>query len=337
MDDSSDNQHDPLEPADFYNGKANENPNIKGPKSRQSDILKKLLSKAETSVPYNFLKVTVPFLTLLATTLVLTLAHEECEAKLNFWFYLMAVNDAMAVILRSLVLYNLIQMNKTRKSDSLIPDLLNLQSQDLRYQNILYGSSSLILTSSQKFKKREKAKKALMVIWWLKVMFYFGLIVYGQYLYINAPPCGEKTLLALMYLIMGYLYMVTPTLVFIVCAVLFRKGRCNPCCCLKNLCKKPKMTKSELKKLKSEKFQGDLPGYHECGVCNKPYKEGENIVMLGCDETHHFHEKCIKNELKKTNICPICGWDIKSEVANASFSVAGLNDKSSRAGDSMAA
>jgi len=331
MDDSSDNHHDLLEPTDFYGRKLTDAPKANPKTDKGNDVLKRILTKAEKSVFYNFIKVAVPFLTLLATVLILSLTHENCPERLDYWFYLMAVNDAIAFILRALVLHNIIQMNKTRKSDSVIPDLLNLQTQEVKYHNVLYGSSSLVLTSSERFKKREKTKHCLMVFWWLKVVFYFALIILGTILYIqSSPECQEKTSLALMYLVMGYCYMTIPTMLFIICAVFFGRAKLNPCNCIRNLCKKSKMTKSELGRLKSEKYNGDLPGYHECSICNKLYKEGENIVRLDCDVTHHFHEKCVKKELKKTNSCPICGFELKSEAGNVSFSVAGLNDKSSR-------
>jgi len=305
-------------------------PNQNSNQRSRADILKRFLSKAESSLAYNIFKVLVPVSKFVTTILVLSLSEGGCYRPLGVWFFFMLVNDVIAIVLRALVLYNLIEMNRTKRS-STIPDLLiyqELEPKALKYQDILYGSSSLILMSSERFKRRERIKQVLMVIWWLKVIFYCLLIIYGQAMFVRMPiECRRqeypRALLALIYLIFGYLYLCMPILfLFIGCFVMGRSswGLVDY---LKKVARKRGLTKSQLGKLEVEKYvaNSDLPGFHECSICTRAYKEGENIVRLRCDPSHHFHEQCAKKELKQKKCCPICERRINrdSEASAASF------------------
>ncbi len=285
------------------------------PNIPSKDFLSFLLSKAEKSIPYNITKVTLPFAALVTTTIVLSLSEPACAESLNYFFFLMVINDLLAVILRSLVLYNLVEPTMQRKRDSTVPDLL-IPDEDLRQNNFIYGSSSLVLISSKKLKRRRKLKKTVMVVWWLKAIYYVALIIYGQIVFANHCGSDVRCILALVYLIMGYLYIGVPALVLLVAIIFLGKKCWNPFKCLKGLCKKKKMSDSELNQFTVERFNIDLPGFHECGICNKQYEKREFILRLTCDETHHFHEKCIRKELQKTNCCPICGFNFKESGTN---------------------
>jgi len=297
------------------------------PKSR-GDVLKRFLSKAESSLAYNIFKVSIPVSKFITTILVLSLSPGGYR-PLGVWFFLMLVNDLFAIVLRSLVLYNLIEMNRTKRS-STIPDLLNYQeieNKAIKYQDIIYGSSSLVLMSSERFKRRAQVKKVLMVFWWLKVIFYCLLIIIGQAMFVRMPVEDRRkqyarAVLALIYLIFGYMYLCMPIVFLFVGCFVTRRTSWGLIDWLKKVCKKSEISKSQLGKLSVLKYvsNSDLPGYHECIICTRSYKEGENIVTLKCDPSHHFHEKCVKKELKKQKCCPICEKGLSRNSENSAYS-----------------
>ena len=327
---NSDQEYNPLLRESTNNEGMNDPiPNQNSNRKSRADLLKRFLSKAESSVYYNIFKVFVPVSKFVTTILVLTLSEGGCYRPLGVWFFCMLINDVIAIVLRALVLYNLIEMNRTKRS-STIPDLLiyqELEPKALKYQDILYGSSSLILMSSERFKRRERIKQVLMVIWWLKVIFYCLLIIYGQAMFVRMPiECRRseypRAVLALIYLIFGYLYLCMPILfLFIGCFVMGRSswGLVDY---LKKVARKSGLTKSEIGKLEVEKYveNSDLPGFHECSICTRAYKEGEDIVKLKCDPSHHFHKQCAKKEFKKKKCCPICEKRINKDSASAASS-----------------
>ncbi|VVA92731.1 unnamed protein product [Arabis nemorensis] len=60
-------------------------------------------------------------------------------------------------------------------------------------------------------------------------------------------------------------------------------------------------------RLKQHKFKSTTRSPQEvepCCVCQEEYKEGEEMGMLECG--HDFHSHCIKEWLKRKNLCPIC-------------------------------
>lgn len=60
-------------------------------------------------------------------------------------------------------------------------------------------------------------------------------------------------------------------------------------------------------RLKQRKYNSGTKSTQEvepCCVCQEEYKEGEEMGVLECG--HDFHSQCIKEWLKRKNLCPIC-------------------------------
>ncbi|KAL0697123.1 hypothetical protein Bca4012_064303 [Brassica carinata] len=60
-------------------------------------------------------------------------------------------------------------------------------------------------------------------------------------------------------------------------------------------------------RLKQRKYSSDIRCPQEiepCCICQEEYNEGEELGMLECG--HGFHSQCIKEWLKRKNLCPIC-------------------------------
>lgn len=74
------------------------------------------------------------------------------------------------------------------------------------------------------------------------------------------------------------------------------------------------LSDDELKTLNTKKFTGKTKFNVEgpqCQVCLTAYKNGEMLVNLPCK--HEYHDKCIKEWLKRNASCPICRHDLKKE------------------------
>ena len=73
------------------------------------------------------------------------------------------------------------------------------------------------------------------------------------------------------------------------------------------------LSEEDLKSLSTKKYCGKSKVNKEgpqCQVCLSEYKAGENLVNLPCK--HDFHDKCIKEWLKRNASCPICRHELKS-------------------------
>jgi len=43
-----------------------------------------------------------------------------------------------------------------------------------------------------------------------------------------------------------------------------------------------------------------------CAICAQEMGVNDRVINIGCEETHTFHEKCIKRWLRIKLCCPIC-------------------------------
>lgn len=43
-----------------------------------------------------------------------------------------------------------------------------------------------------------------------------------------------------------------------------------------------------------------------CVICFEDYKPNDKTAIANCSEKHYFHEKCLKDWLKKQTNCPLC-------------------------------
>ncbi|XP_071154391.1 E3 ubiquitin-protein ligase RLIM-like [Mytilus edulis] len=74
------------------------------------------------------------------------------------------------------------------------------------------------------------------------------------------------------------------------------------------------LSEKDLEALSTKKFKGIKKFNQEgpqCQVCLSEYKNGDALVNLPCK--HEYHDKCIKEWLKRNASCPICRHEIKSE------------------------
>ncbi|XP_052092734.1 E3 ubiquitin-protein ligase RNF12-like [Mytilus californianus] len=73
------------------------------------------------------------------------------------------------------------------------------------------------------------------------------------------------------------------------------------------------LSEKDLESLSTKKFKGKTKFNQEgpqCQVCLSEYKTGDALVNLPCK--HEYHDKCIKEWLKRNASCPICRHEIKS-------------------------
>jgi len=49
-----------------------------------------------------------------------------------------------------------------------------------------------------------------------------------------------------------------------------------------------------------------------CITCLNHFKEGEDVIVLPCNDTHMFHSECIVTWLKMSVHCPLCKADIRN-------------------------
>lgn len=49
-----------------------------------------------------------------------------------------------------------------------------------------------------------------------------------------------------------------------------------------------------------------IKGETECRICMQDYSENDLIMMLPCNELHHFHNSCLREWLKISQACPLC-------------------------------
>jgi len=49
----------------------------------------------------------------------------------------------------------------------------------------------------------------------------------------------------------------------------------------------------------------------DCIICLEEFKNGDEVITLPC--FHLYHKECIKDWLKRNNLCPICKHVLKKE------------------------
>ncbi|OWF54677.1 uncharacterized protein LOC110442343 [Mizuhopecten yessoensis] len=62
---------------------------------------------------------------------------------------------------------------------------------------------------------------------------------------------------------------------------------------------------------KRTKVSRDGEHLGECRVCLNAYTAGDSVCTLPCQGKHEFHEKCVKEWLKRNASCPICRFELK--------------------------
>ena len=51
-----------------------------------------------------------------------------------------------------------------------------------------------------------------------------------------------------------------------------------------------------------------------CSICLEKFKGTDVVKQFACGQ-HIFHKKCLINWLKKSNICPLCKYDLMNGIA----------------------
>jgi len=148
------------------------------------------------------------------------------------------------------------------------------------------------------------------------ILFFIGQMIFFLSTGLSCETVEIRTL-TLTYLLLGYLWLLSPILLF-----------CLACLCLPVLLfvlilfggrgSQVPATTALINNLEVKQFQGDLPSSNECSICMVDYEQGDNIIQLKCSPMHHFHEDCIKKWLQINGLCPICRTrlqDMKDEPA----------------------
>ncbi|CAH9092007.1 unnamed protein product [Cuscuta europaea] len=66
------------------------------------------------------------------------------------------------------------------------------------------------------------------------------------------------------------------------------------------------LSEDDIRKLKSETWEGGADAEKACAVCLSEYEEGEAIIRLVQTCSHSFHKDCIVAWLRQNGTCPIC-------------------------------
>jgi len=313
-DDSHETSNECLSPTHNFGSRWQEDVNY--PPNTQRDFLQKILSRVDASLKISILRLLLPLTKLIITAIVLAKNNGGCDKELDVWFGLLISSDAIAVVLKALVVKNLVDLDRVQRSGSL-GDLLHMDG-NIRAQDMLSSLTVIDTTKSGRYKKKKRTQRIIKLIWWLKVVYYFCLVLYGNLLYSRIPePCMAeepvRITLALIHLIIGYVYVGMPVAVVLLTFVWFTGRNLRSMRIMSKVFKKKKVFQIEMDKLKVERFAGTIEGYPECSVCEREYKAGEEILRLNCDSTHHFHKNCVRQELRKTNCCPLCGVEVTVE------------------------
>lgn len=54
-----------------------------------------------------------------------------------------------------------------------------------------------------------------------------------------------------------------------------------------------------------------LENVNSCSICLSSYVEGEELVVLPCDDRHYFHSTCLRDWMKNKTDCPLCRVDFR--------------------------
>jgi hypothetical protein len=84
----------------------------------------------------------------------------------------------------------------------------------------------------------------------------------------------------------------------------FIRKICNMTPLTRSLNNQPLITTSSDPVILIKKKYENTGDMDECPVCLEKYNENEELIELDCH--HYYHEKCIKDWLKKNRNCPIC-------------------------------
>ena len=87
-----------------------------------------------------------------------------------------------------------------------------------------------------------------------------------------------------------------------------------------------------------EDLEVDLKGnkqVSECIICLTDFENEETIIKLSCNETHIFHEECLKGWVQTNYTCPLCREPIvntpsiieRIKMMTRAQAIAGLGDE----------
>ncbi|NP_001155404.1 RING finger protein 181-like [Acyrthosiphon pisum] len=71
----------------------------------------------------------------------------------------------------------------------------------------------------------------------------------------------------------------------------------------------PPASKSEIEKLKAPSFEELID--EQCRICLSQYQLNDKALNMPCN--HIFHENCLKTWLEKSNFCPLCKFELKTD------------------------
>lgn len=131
----------------------------------------------------------------------------------------------------------------------------------------------------------------------------------GNLWYFSCDDCyddaRELTILALIFILMGYLYMCLPMALI-----------CCLCMCIPILIlilividtrNQTPATEEIISRLRVDDYDPDRHlGEKSCAICSDEFRSDVKIVPLSCDSRHIFHENCIKTWLRLNSVCPLC-------------------------------
>jgi hypothetical protein len=50
-----------------------------------------------------------------------------------------------------------------------------------------------------------------------------------------------------------------------------------------------------------------------CTICLENFKSSDHIILFAC-KSHIYHKPCIKEWIKKNNVCPVCKYDLMDDI-----------------------
>ncbi|CAD8101135.1 unnamed protein product [Paramecium sonneborni] len=219
------------------------------------------------------------------------------------WYFKSLIQQAFQMLYLLLIIYyDLVEINQN-ESENRLP-----------YPEYSFTNTKYLSDAISDYHSCYKFVKYLTIVLDI-VVFVFGQVEIYKNLYgeceIGISEFDFTWGVAFTYLIMRYITIGIPTLIFVIYLVVLPFAYCIN---MHNLQKinRVGVSQENLKKLKVEIVGLDkISEDNECIICLSEFIEGEQFVRLDCHNDHVYHKLCISDWLKARSECPKCRQIVK--------------------------
>ncbi|CAD8186976.1 unnamed protein product [Paramecium pentaurelia] len=274
--------------------------NIQAFRSNQIIVYKNLRNEAVFKLIFSFIELLLLFL-------ALALLPPPCQNTTlrEFFIFAIIVNVMQAFQMLYLLLIIWCDLGEINQNEN---------ENRLPYPEFSFTNSKYLQDAISDYHNCYKFIKYLTILLDL-VVFLFTQIVIFRNLYgsckIGISEFDFTWGVAFTYLIMRYISLGIPILIFVIYLLVLPFAYCIN---MHNLQKINRVGASQenLKKLKIEMVGLDkISEDNECVICLQEFIEGEEFVRLDCHSYHVYHKICIADWLKARLECPKCRQPVK--------------------------